>query len=151
MSIPKYNELYKPLLSTIQDGQTHSLKEVQGKVAAAISLSEPDQIAALPSGQKIFYNRINWANTYLKKAGLIASPKRGYIEITAEGKSLFSSGVEITKTSCCWQTIHHFGASKTGRWRTQQKKEPMQRQKMWPWRKPKRLARDDGKNVPGAQ
>lgn len=38
MSIPKYNELYKPLLSTIQDGQTHSLKEVQGKVAAAISL-----------------------------------------------------------------------------------------------------------------
>ena len=96
MSIPKYNELYKPLLSTIQDGQTHSLKEVQGKVAAAISLSEPDQIAALPSGQKIFYNRINWANTYLKKAGLIASPKRGYIEITAEGKSLFSSGVEIT-------------------------------------------------------
>lgn len=96
MSIPKYNELYKPLLSVIQDGQTHSLKEVQGKVAAAISLSEPDQIAVLPSGQKIFYNRINWANTYLKKAGLIASPKRGYIEITAEGKSLFSSGVEIT-------------------------------------------------------
>lgn len=96
MNIPKYNELYMPLLSAIQDGQVHSLKDVRDKIAAALCLSEEEQMASLSSGQKIFYNRVNWANTYLKKAGLISSPRRGCVEITAQGKFLFSSGVEIT-------------------------------------------------------
>ena len=43
-------------------------------------------------------NRIGWARTYLKKAGLISSPQRAQFVITEEGKRLYESGVEITDT-----------------------------------------------------
>lgn len=43
----------------------------------------------LPSGQQpIFYNRIGWARTYLKKARLIDDPRRGYFRITSRGKEV---------------------------------------------------------------
>jgi restriction system protein len=36
----------------------------------------------------VFRNRIGWAGTYLKKAGLIEYPKRGFIQITDRGKKV---------------------------------------------------------------
>jgi hypothetical protein len=37
----------------------------------------------LPSGgQATFDNRVGWARTYIKKAGLLESPRRGYLKIT---------------------------------------------------------------------
>ena len=33
----------------------------------------------------VFDNRVGWARTYLKKAGLLESKKRGYFNITEEG------------------------------------------------------------------
>nr|WP_242052356.1 restriction endonuclease [Dysgonomonas sp. GY75] len=42
----------------------------------------------MPSGQTfLFGNRVGWARTYLKKAGLLDSPKRGFICITQRGLS----------------------------------------------------------------
>ncbi|MDL1976078.1 MAG: hypothetical protein LWX55_15165 [Deltaproteobacteria bacterium] len=43
----------------------------------------------LPSGrQPIFRNRVGWASTYLKRAGLVTSPKRAHFKISANGLSL---------------------------------------------------------------
>ena len=36
----------------------------------------------------VFYNRVGWARIYLKKAGLIKDPKRGYFQITERGKDV---------------------------------------------------------------
>ena len=45
----------------------------------------------LPSGTApLFDNRIGWARTYLKQAGLLTSPKRGIFQITERGRSLLS-------------------------------------------------------------
>jgi restriction system protein len=45
----------------------------------------------LSSGvQPVFDNRVGWARTYLKKAGLIDSPKRAAFIITEEGKRVLS-------------------------------------------------------------
>jgi restriction system protein len=42
----------------------------------------------LPSGQQtVISNRVAWAKTYLKKAGLLANPVRGTVRITEEGKN----------------------------------------------------------------
>ena len=35
-------------------------------------------------------NRVQWAKTYLKKAGLLMQPRRGVIRITPEGKAVLS-------------------------------------------------------------
>lgn len=97
MALPKYNELYKPLLDVIRDGQIYCMKETATKVAENLNLSVEELAEQLPSQrQTIFINRLNWAKTYLKKAGLIESPSRGNYVITSEGKALLNSGVPIT-------------------------------------------------------
>ena len=46
----------------------------------------------LPSGQQeVFLNRVGWARTYMKKAGLLDSPKRGIFVITERGKKVLAS------------------------------------------------------------
>ena len=48
----------------------------------------------MPSGQEVvFRNRVSWANTYLKKAGLLQSPRRGYFSITERGKEVLSQNL----------------------------------------------------------
>jgi len=44
-----------------------------------------------PSGrQSIFSNRVGWARTYLKKAGLIEAPKRALFKITPQGRNVLA-------------------------------------------------------------
>lgn len=45
----------------------------------------------MPSGtQPVFDNRVGWAKTYLKQAGLLDSPKRGLFHITEQGSALLA-------------------------------------------------------------
>ena len=71
MALPKYDELYNPLLTAMQDGRVHGAKALTSEVAAFLNLSAED-IAELDSNfhRSVFVNRLNWAKTYLKKAGL---------------------------------------------------------------------------------
>lgn len=97
MALPKYDELYVPFLTVIKDGQLHTAKAVAADVAELLHLSAEDLTEQLPSQrQTVFVNRLNWAKTYLKKAGLVDTPSRGNYVITAEGKRLVDNGVSIT-------------------------------------------------------
>ncbi len=97
MSLPKYYELYIPFLSAISDGKTYSLKEIKESITSQLKLGETELLERLPSGnQTVYDNRIGWARTYLKKAGLIQAPSRAHFQITEEGKKLFESGAVIT-------------------------------------------------------
>lgn len=97
MALPKYDELYVPFLTVIKDGQAHAAKAVASDVAALLHLSPEELAEQLPSQrQTVFLNRLNWAKTYLKKAGLVDSPSRGSYVITPEGKKLIENGVAIT-------------------------------------------------------
>lgn len=97
MSLPKYSELYLPFLTTIQDGAVHSVKEVRDRLASSLHLSEDDLSQLISSNrQSVWASRFGWANTYLKKAGLVIAPKAGHCQITDEGKRLLNSGVDIT-------------------------------------------------------
>lgn len=97
MSLPKYNELYRPILSALSSGEMRSLNEIKSEVASSLKISEEALSERLPSGnQPIFDNRVGWARSYLKKAGLIEAPQRSYLQITEEGRKLYASGVTIT-------------------------------------------------------
>ncbi|MEH1866853.1 MAG: restriction endonuclease [Nostoc sp.] len=86
MAIPDYQKIMLPLLKYALDRQEHFIREVIGALADQFNLSEDERKELLPSGQQpLFDNRVGWARTYLKKAGLLATPKRGYFEITEEG------------------------------------------------------------------
>ena len=97
MSLPKYNELYSPFLTAIQDGKLHSMKEVKESIAKQLNLSEESLAERLPSGtQTVFANRVGWARTYLNKAGLIDNSEKACTIITEEGKKILNEGEPIT-------------------------------------------------------
>lgn len=99
MQIPKHYEIHKPFLELLQDGLPHSLSDLNAQLAAYFKLDEVALAELLPSGrQTVFKNRIGWASTYLKKAGLITSPERAVFAITTQGlKALKDSPAVMNK------------------------------------------------------
>lgn len=96
MALPKYGEFYRLVLNALQDGKSHSMKEVRNSIAQALHLTEQDLSETLSNGSSVYAGRIGWAKTYLKKAEMIDSPQRGYITITPAGQSLLASNEPIT-------------------------------------------------------
>lgn len=95
MAVPKYDELMKPLLIAVSDGETYKMKDVTALLAEQLNLSSDDLAEMLPSGrQTVFKNRVGWAKTYLKKAGLLESPARATIVITNAGKQVVADNPE---------------------------------------------------------
>lgn len=89
MPIPDYQSCMLPLLRFAGDGDEHQLKDAIAALAERFSLSDEERNELLPSGlQPVFTNRIGWARTYLKKAGLLSSPRRGYFKITDRGRNI---------------------------------------------------------------
>jgi restriction system protein len=71
------------------DGKEHSLSETHDALVEQFKLTDDELRELLPSGrQPVFRNRVGWASTYLKKAGLLTSPKRAHFKISANGLSL---------------------------------------------------------------
>jgi restriction system protein len=86
MAIPDYQSCMLPLLKFYGDGQDHTFREAVEALAKEFSLTDKERREMLPSGQQeIFDNRIGWARTYMKKAGLIEAPKRGVNRISSRG------------------------------------------------------------------
>ncbi|GAB6010388.1 restriction endonuclease [Dysgonomonas reticulitermitis] len=84
--IPSYQAIMLPLLKAVQDKKEYRLNDIIEQLADEFKLTEDDRKELLPSGQTfLFGNRVGWARTYLKKSGLIDSPKRGFICITKRG------------------------------------------------------------------
>lgn len=96
MAVPKFFEFFRAFLVALEDGEVHTAKEVRNSVAIEMKLSELDLAELLPSGkQTTFNNRVNWARTYLNKAGLISTPKRAHYQITDEGRKALNSKEHI--------------------------------------------------------
>jgi restriction system protein len=86
MPIPDFQTIMLPLLRFSGDSKEHSIREAVDFLATEFQLTNQELRELLPSGQQeTFSNRVNWAKTYLKKAGLIHSTRRGYFQISERG------------------------------------------------------------------
>ena len=89
MAIPDYQTLMLPLLKFLGGKQEHSLRESIEKLAEEFAITEEERKELLPSGQQpIFDNRVGWSRTYMKKAGLVETTRRGYFQITERGSQV---------------------------------------------------------------
>lgn len=92
MAILGFQEFMLPILKSFADNQEHSLKETTIFVEEYFQLTEEEKQALVPSGvQRIVYNRTTWAMTYLRKAVLVKTVKRGRNIITERGLELLES------------------------------------------------------------
>ena len=99
MAVPKFFDFFDVFLHALEDGESHSAKEVLELIASRMNITDSDRAELLPSGKKSrFYDRVLWARTYLNKAGLIETPNRGIYRITIEGRRALSSGDKIDMT-----------------------------------------------------
>src|SRR5580692_2895967 len=95
MGVPSFQQLMLPALRTI--GQRYdeiSISGLEDEVSKALKISVEERQLRLPSGnQTVFANRLNWARSYLSKAGLIELPRRGYCRATDRGRELLAEGI----------------------------------------------------------
>ncbi len=113
MSIPDYQTFMLPLLRYANDGNEHKKSDAVNHLCSEFNLTKEEQEALLPSGTQLVYvNRIGWAITYLKKAGLLSSPKRAVFQITDRGKELLATNPQKI-TNKTLQQFEEFNAFKT--------------------------------------
>ena len=95
MPIPDFQSCMLPLLKCLADGKEFLSRDVEAVLAIQFGLTAEEISELLPSGrQRIFHNRFAWSKSYLKKAGLLVSPKRGTIKITDKGLNVLSDNPE---------------------------------------------------------
>ncbi len=97
MAVPDYQGVMLPLLRfAAQKGTEISTSEAVEALAEELGLSEDDLKEMLPSGiQSTFVNRVGWASTYMKKAGLLEATRRGFYQITDRGKDLLKKQPKV--------------------------------------------------------
>src|SRR3990167_95658 len=97
MTIPDYQTIMLPVLKFAGDKKEHSIRETTDYISDSFKLSGEERKEVLPSGRSyIIDNRVGWARTYLKKAGLLEDTRRSHFKITEEGlKVLARSPKEI--------------------------------------------------------
>lgn len=92
MAIPTYQQCMKPVLEYASHNDiSHFPDAVEYLSDNVFKLSEDEKAEVIPSGtQTVISSRCGWARTYMTKALLLDSPKKGYFKITERGKQFLS-------------------------------------------------------------
>jgi restriction system protein len=93
VAIPDFQTLMLPLLRQLADGREHAFADLVEALSEEFDVTPSERRQLLPSGgYPVMRNRVGWARTYLRKAELIESTRRGYCRITERGGSVFAEG-----------------------------------------------------------
>jgi restriction system protein len=85
--IPDYQSLMRPVLEHSAAGEIR-IGELVETMSDELGLSQDECEELLPSGkQTVIANRVHWAKSYLKQAGLVRATRRGHFTITDRGKA----------------------------------------------------------------
>lgn len=90
--IPDFQTIMPALLEHLGDGRDHPNQETLDCLASRFALSAEERQLLLPSGkQELFRNRVAWAKSHLKQAGLIESPSRGIYRLSDRGREVLGN------------------------------------------------------------
>jgi restriction system protein len=93
MTIPDYQSLMLPVLRLSAMDEV-KISDAVERLAEEFHLTEEELGELLPSGrQTTFSNRVHWAKTYLKQAGLVEATRRGHFKITQRGQQILDKNV----------------------------------------------------------
>ena len=92
MTIPTFQQLMLPMLrrAVMAQGETQ-MRDLEEAIADDLGLPREDRSRLVPSGQQsVFGNRLGWAKSYMSKAGLIDTTRRGYFAATQRARELIA-------------------------------------------------------------
>src|SRR3954462_7245642 len=89
MPVPDFQSLMLPIMKVAADGEEHTPRELRDRIGQQLGLTEEERKELLPSGQQpIFTNRIAWARSHLRMAGLLERTGRGRFRISERGQQV---------------------------------------------------------------
>lgn len=89
MTVPKYDELFNPLLKAIKNlGGSASISELEDEVIKNLHLTENEIAEPHDERRTKFEYRLAWARSYLKAYGLLENSERGVWVLTLKGKEI---------------------------------------------------------------
>lgn len=97
-AVPTFDQFIEPLLRVlVAHPQGLTAKEAHEKVAEHVGLSVEQRAELVPSGvQPKYKGRIGWAHDRLKRAGYSECPRRGFWQLTDNGRTIASITPEFT-------------------------------------------------------
>ncbi len=91
MAIPTHEEAMLPVLRFLEDGEARNRRTLSDATADHFQLTEAERAVLLPSRKApVFRSRTGWALTYLKQAGIVTSPRRGWYQLTDRGRDVLA-------------------------------------------------------------
>jgi restriction system protein len=109
MKNPGFQEYFLILLQYLDKKPPQNRQDVVEAVANMKGLSEVVKAEMLPNqSQPTYVNRIGWAMTYLKKAGMLSTPSRSMWQITDLGTSVLNNPPKIFNVTYLKKTFDSF-------------------------------------------
>ncbi len=91
MAVPKHSDLYRLILESLQDGKVHHWRDCIPYIVQKLKLTAEDCQVMLTSGRRpMLDDRVQWAVTYVRQAGLLEYPRRGYCKLSDEGRRVLN-------------------------------------------------------------
>ncbi len=98
---------FGPLLDALRDlGDSGRPREVSGRIAKNLNLSDEILDETLKSGGSRFHNQVAWARQYLVWEGLLDSSKHGTWTLTEKGRNTHISEAEARAIFKKWVAIY---------------------------------------------
>jgi len=94
MDLPKYHEIFLPILKVLSDGKVLHYNELRKRVRDEYYSNLPKELLErkTKSGDILILNRIGWAKVFLKQAKMIEQPERAKVKISEKGLAILKSG-----------------------------------------------------------
>jgi len=81
-----------PVLQELADGEAHHRRALADTMSNHFGLSADERSQMLPSGKApVIQSRTGWALSYMKQAGLVSLPRRGWYQITTMGRDVLAN------------------------------------------------------------
>lgn len=94
MQLPKFHEIFNPILEVLSDGKTIHINELSSRVRNKYYSDLPQELLQIKTqgGIPMIIDRINWSKSYLKQAKIVEQPERGKVRITPKGLEVLKKG-----------------------------------------------------------
>lgn len=98
MPIPKYDELFNPLIKALHLlGGSGSVSEIEEKVVDILDLTEEEAGEIHTGNRTVLSYRLAWSRYYLKRSGILENSSRGVWALTNKGKNTKRANKEEVK------------------------------------------------------
>jgi restriction system protein len=86
MGIPSFQAMMRPVLDVLEGTDACSVADLRDRVQQRLQLRDGQREELLSGSRvRVFDNRVAWAITHLRMAGLLEGPKRTFYAITGSG------------------------------------------------------------------